>query len=103
MSTYDHKKVLSDYVNGRMTVEMAMGHSLQHIDKLYESQAAANLSRYGLRDKVDSLEKTVTALQTESKTLRAEVDKLQTAVDRLTTLIKTKPPPKRKRNAPHKQ
>ncbi len=49
MGTYDHKKVLSDYVNGKMTVEMAMGHSLQHLDKLYESQTAANLSRYGAR------------------------------------------------------
>ncbi len=103
MSTYDPKKVLSDYVNGRMDLEMAMGHSLQHLDKLYESQAAANLSRYGLRDKVDSLEKTVNALQTETKTLKAKVDKLQTAVDRLTTLIEAKPPPKRKQNAPHKQ
>jgi hypothetical protein len=44
MSTYDYDKVMADYANGRITVEMAMGHSLQHIGKLYEAQAAANAS-----------------------------------------------------------
>jgi hypothetical protein len=85
MGTYDHKQVISDYANGKITVEMAMGHSLQHIDKLYEAQTAANLSRYELRSKVDSLENTVTALQTK--------------IDRLTALVE-KFWPKRKRNTP---
>ena len=39
MSTYDFDKVLSDYEHGRITVEMAMGYSLQHIGKLYATQA----------------------------------------------------------------
>ena len=38
MATYDHKQVFSDYANGKITPEMAVGHSLQHIDKLYEAQ-----------------------------------------------------------------
>ena len=63
MSTYSYDKVLSDYVNGRMDVEMAMGHGLQHIGKLYTAQTAANLNHYGLRDKVDTLEKTIETLQ----------------------------------------
>jgi predicted lipoprotein len=75
MGTYDYKQVMSDYANGKMTVEMAMGHSLQHIDKLYEAQAATNLSRYELRSKVDSLENTVNALQAKIDRLTALVEK----------------------------
>ena len=66
MSTYDHKKVLSDYANGRMDLEMAMGHSLQHIVKLYQAQSTANTRRQEIRDKATDLEK-------EVKTLRAEI------------------------------
>jgi hypothetical protein len=87
MGTYDHKQVISDYATGKLTPEMAIGHSLQHIDKLYEAQTAANLSRYELRSKVDGLENKVNALQK--------------AVDRLTALME-KFLPKRKRNTPGK-
>lgn len=75
MSTYDHKQVLSDYANGDITAEMAVGHSLQHIGKLYEAQAAANLSRYELRSKVDSLESKVNTLQAEVARLTALIEK----------------------------
>ena len=88
MGTYDHKQVISDYANGRITAEMAVGHGLQHIDKLYETQTAANVSRYELRSKVDSLENTVIVLQKE--------------VARLTALIE-KFLPKRKRKSSGKQ
>lgn len=87
MSTYDHKQVITDYATGKITPEMAVGHTLQHIDKLYEAQTAANISRYELRNKVDTLENRVNALQI--------------AVDHLTTLIK-KFLPKHKRNSPGK-
>ena len=73
MGTYDHKQIISDYATGKITPEMAIGHSLQHIDKLYEAQTAANLSRYELRSKVDTMENKVNALQK--------------AVDRLTALV----------------
>ncbi len=65
MGTYDHKKVLLDYANGNITSEMALGHGLQHIDKLYEALTVANLSWYELRSKVDTLEDMVSTLQTE--------------------------------------
>jgi hypothetical protein len=65
MGTYDHKQVVLDYANGNITAEMAVGHSLQHINKLYEAQTSANLSRYELRSKVDSLEVMITTLQAE--------------------------------------
>jgi hypothetical protein len=74
MSTYDYDKVMADYANGRMTVEMAMGHSLQHIGKLYEALGAANASRPpGQQARLDALERRVHALQA--------------AVDRLTAFI----------------
>ncbi len=73
MGTYNHKKVLSDYANGNITAEMAVGHSLQHIDKLYENQTTDNLSRFELRSKVDTLENTISTLQAE--------------IARLTTLV----------------
>jgi len=87
MGTYDHKQVISDYAAGKITPEMAIGHSLQHIDKLYEIQTAANLSRYELRGRVDTLEN--------------KVNTLQAAVDRLTALVE-KFLPKGKRNTPGK-
>ncbi len=93
MSTYDHKKVLSDYVNGRIDVEMAMGHSLQHLVKLYEEQATANTRRQEIRDKATDLEKEVKTLRAEIKRLdnqlqreRAQVDRLQKVVDSLSGL-----------------
>ncbi len=89
MSTYPIEKILSEYEHNRMNVEMATGHGLQHISKLYEAQTAANVSRYELRSKVDSLENTVNALQAK--------------VDRLTALIeKVLPKRERKSSGQHK-
>jgi hypothetical protein len=65
MGTYDHKKILADYARGKMSVEQAMGHTLQHIDKLYELQTTANINRYKLRGRLDKLDKTVSTLQAE--------------------------------------
>jgi len=69
MSTYDPKQVLADYANGRITPEMAVGHSLQHIGKLYEAL------------------KTTNAGQTKADALEKRIDALQTAVDRLTAFM----------------
>ena len=77
MGTYDHKQVISDYANGRITVEMATGHSLQHIDKLYEAQTAANLSHYQLRSQVDTLENRVNTLQAQVDHLAARLEKFR--------------------------
>lgn len=82
MGTYNHKQIITDYANGRITAEMAVGHSLQHIDKLYEAQTAANTGHRELQAKVNGLE-------SELKSLRAEVDRLQkrqVETDRLQTL-----------------
>jgi hypothetical protein len=53
---------------------MAVGHCLQHVGKLYEAQTAANLSRYELRSKVDTLESVVNTLQAEVARLTALVE-----------------------------
>ncbi len=81
MSTYDHEKVLSDYANGKITPEMAVGHSLQHIGKLYE---AVKTNRQECQANNDTLDKRVTILQA--------------AVDRLTDFlekVRRQPKPKR--------
>lgn len=75
MGTYNHKQILSDYATDQMTVEMAVGHTLQHLDKLYELQTNANLNRYELRGRVDTLEKTVATLQAEIARLTALLEK----------------------------
>ncbi len=73
MATYDHKQVFADYSNGKLTPEMAVGHSLQHINKLYEAQTAANADQRAQQAKVDTLDK--------------RVDTMQAALDRLTMSI----------------
>ena len=73
MSTYDHKQVLSDYAKGQITPEMAVGHSLQHIDKLYAAQAAA---RTEWRTEIDALRKRANTQQTTIDHLTAFMEKL---------------------------
>jgi len=78
MATYDHKQVLSDYANGKITPEMAVGHSLQHIDKLYEAQAAANLHRH--------------ALEKQMNTFPTAIDRVTTFMEKLLSKRQQNPP-----------
>jgi hypothetical protein len=75
MGTYNHKQVISDYANDRITAEMAVGHSLQHIDKLYDAQQAANIRRNETRSRIDALENIVSTLQKEVSRLTVLIDK----------------------------
>jgi len=61
LGTYDHKQVLLS--------------TLQHIDKLYDLQTTANINRYDLRGKVDTLEDKLDAAQTEIARLAAYIEK----------------------------
>ena len=81
MATYDPKQVLTDYASGKITPEMAVVHSLQHIDKLYEAVKASR-----------------SEWQTQTNALDKRVNGLQAAVDRLTAFVE-KFRPKRKSNA----
>ena len=76
MATYDPKHVLADYAAGRITAEMAVGHSLQHIAQLYEAQATA------------------------CATLDGRVNRLQGAVERLTAFMEKVLPTQKPRTDP---
>jgi hypothetical protein len=93
MGTYDYKQVLSDYASGKITVEIAMGHTLQHLDKLYELQTVANVNRYELRGRVDTLENRVNTLQTK-------IDRLTALVERFLPKRKRKTSPKSQKDQP---
>jgi len=73
MATYDPKQLLADYANGRITPEMAVGHSLQHIEQLYAAQTS---QRQEWRGKTDALEKRVNGLQTAVERLTAFMEKV---------------------------
>jgi len=74
MATYDPKQVLTDYANGRITPEMAVGHSLQHIDLLY---AALKANRQEGRATTDALEKRVNLHQSALDRLTAWMEKMR--------------------------
>jgi predicted nucleic acid-binding Zn-ribbon protein len=84
LSTYDYDKILSDYAHGRITVEMAMGHSLQHIGKLYADQAA-------MRTEIDALKKQVNRTETTVDHLKALIDKARAKQKLQTTANHPKP------------
>lgn len=88
MATYDHKQVLNDYEKGKITPEMAVGHSLQHIGKLYEALATVTASQREWQPQFAALDQRVTTMQT--------------AVDRLTAFME-KVLRKSKRNPPTDQ
>ena len=75
MATYDPKQVLTDYANGRITPEMAVGHSLQHIDLLY---AALKANRQEGRATTDALETRVNLHQSALERLTAWMEKVLT-------------------------
>ncbi|HIE56286.1 MAG TPA: hypothetical protein EYP90_14120 [Chromatiaceae bacterium] len=55
---------MKDYAAGKITPEMAVGHSLQHIEMLYEAQQKGKASNYKLRGRVNELEHSLQLLQT---------------------------------------
>jgi len=64
MGTYNHKQVLKDYATGKLTPEMAVGHSLQHIELLYEAQQREETLCRRLQRRIDELEHALGVLQT---------------------------------------
>ncbi len=64
MGTYEHKQVLKDYATGKITPEMAAGHSLQYIELLYEAQQRGEALHYKLQSRIDALEHALQLLQT---------------------------------------
>ncbi len=93
MSTYDHKQVLSDYAAGRITAEMATGHSLQHIGKLYEAQATITANQRAEQAKIDALEKRIHIQQ-------AAIDRLLAFMEKVLAKSKRNPPSQPKPDQP---
>jgi hypothetical protein len=93
LSTYDPKQVLADYAKGNITPEMAVGHSLQHIAKLYEAQAAATADRRAEQTKIDGLEKRV-------HTHQAALDRLLAFMEKVPAKRKPTPPRQPKPDQP---
>lgn len=77
MSTYDHKQVLLDYATGKITPEMAIGHGLQHIGKLYEAQTDAKAGRLDQQSQINTLEKRINTLQVTVDRLTATIEKFR--------------------------
>jgi len=75
MATYDHKQILADYAHGHITPEMAVGHSLQHIEHLYAAQTAA---RSEWRAEIDALKTQLTQTQATVDRLHALIEKART-------------------------
>jgi hypothetical protein len=88
MSTYDHKQVLTDYARGQLTPEMAVGHSLQHIDKLYETQSA---TRNEWRAEIDALKKQLQLVQTSVDRLNGLIEKARAKQKQHTSSTRPKP------------
>ena len=76
MATYDHKQVLTDYASGKITPEMAVGHSLQHIGKLYEAQSMRDTDRRTEQIRLEALEKRVHSQQAALDRLTAFMEKV---------------------------
>jgi len=101
MGTYDHEKLWRDWQFGDITVDMAIGHILQHLGLLYRAEAKVRHTqqsqtheREHLQTTINALEKTVKKLnktvegsKATIRTLKRENEQLRGAVARLQTNI----------------
>jgi len=86
MGTYDHKQLLTDWRVGDITNDMATGHTLQHLDLLYQAQASATNNWQALHQEIEELKTTMLALKQENKQLRGLVKRLSKKTDVVTGL-----------------
>ncbi|MFN8492224.1 MAG: hypothetical protein U0350_31785 [Caldilineaceae bacterium] len=90
MATYEYEKVLADYANGRMDVEMTMGHALQHIGQLYTAQSSATADQHALRKAIQALEGDLKMLQASfERWQKAQLDRFQLVENNLFVLQQT--------------
>ncbi|MDM8520408.1 hypothetical protein QUF64_10200 [Anaerolineales bacterium HSG6] len=69
MSTEPIKQLLSKWKVADLTIEMAIGHLLQHVDMLHDTDHQANIQRHKMMVML-------TEIQTSLKSLRHDVDSL---------------------------
>ena len=79
MGTYTPEKLLKEYGNDRMNVEMAVGHALQHIDLLDKAKTEASKNHQVLQNKVQQLE-------TDNKQLRQKTTKIDLLENKVSAL-----------------
>jgi len=83
MATYDHKKLLTEWGNGTLTSDMAIGHTLQHIGLLYQGQDQAAQRRQTMQQDIDALKAALTKLKQENETLRVHMERQEQQLNSL--------------------
>lgn len=83
MGTYDHKKLLTDWGNGTLTNDMAIGHTLQHIGLLYEAQEQAAQRRHAMQQDMEALKAALTKLKQENEALRVHMERQEQQLNSL--------------------
>ncbi len=63
MGTYTPARIITDWSNGTLTIDMAMGQALQHIAELYERHAIADTERRKLQTHLSHLENKLQTVQ----------------------------------------
>ena len=82
MSTYPPEKLLSLWATKQIDVDKGMGHSLQHIAKLYQSQTATNVELHQVTNEFLELKNRIFNLEHEAKSLRSVVERLAVLVEK---------------------
>ncbi|MDM8529548.1 hypothetical protein QUF63_00155 [Anaerolineales bacterium HSG25] len=93
MGTIDPKDLLKKWIQHDLTIEMAIGHILQHLVLLYDTDKQAAITRSKYKTAVE-------AVNISQATLRDDVDRLLTKADMESSQNE---PPKRKRGRPRKK
>lgn len=87
MATYEYEKLWLEYEANRMDMEMAFGHTLQHVGKLYEAHRTVVIAQRALQTQITALASEIKGLHGETQRPQNsfEVDRLQKLADSLTT------------------
>lgn len=83
MTTYDLKKVISDYAHEHITPEMAVGHALQHLDHLAQTQTTMLARQQELGQKITELTQLSRQLQGMLLSNEKQFDQQQTVINSL--------------------
>jgi len=83
MTTYDLKKVISDYAHERITPDMAIGHALQHLEQVTQTQATMLARQQELGQKITELSQLSQLLQAMLQGHNQQADQQQTVITAL--------------------
>ena len=83
MTTYDLKKVISDYAHERITPDMAIGHALQHLEQMFQTQTTMLARQEELGQKMTELTQLSQLLQAMLQGHNQQADQQQTVITAL--------------------